>query len=245
MSFPPQHAGANKLLALLSPSDYDAVIHETTYVELPRGRILAKRGKPIENVYFLTAGIGSIVITTTEGRRAEAGIFGFDGYIPTSAIAGVETSSYDVFVQVAAEGYEMPYDKFRLWMEENRRFSKIMIRSIEAFSIQLAYTAVSNAIHDVTQRLARWLLMCDDRISGHEIALTHEFLSVMLAVRRPSVTTSLHILEGLGLIKSERGVVIIRNRQELERYARDAYGWPERESARLMQGVGSVYDTLE
>lgn len=245
MSFPPQHAGANKLLALLSPSDYDAVIHETTYVELPRGRILAKMGKPIENVYFLTAGIGSIVVTTTEGRQAEAGIFGFDGYIPTSAIAGVETSSYDVFVQVAAEGYEMPYDKFRRWMEGNRRFSKIMIRSIEAFSIQLAYTAVSNAIHDVTQRLARWLLMCDDRISGHEIALTHEFLSVMLAVRRPSVTTSLHILEGLGLIKSERGVVIIRNRQELERYARDAYGWPERESARLMQGIGSVYDTLE
>ncbi|WP_266018356.1 Crp/Fnr family transcriptional regulator [Brucella intermedia] len=242
MSFPPTDARANKLLALLSPSDYENVIREISYAELPRGTILAKTGKPIEKVYFLTAGIGSIVVTTAEGRRAEAGIFGCDGYIPTSAIAGVETSSYDVLVQVAAQGYEMPYDKFRRWMEGNRNFSKIMIRSIEAFSIQLAYTAVSNAIHGVTQRLARWLLMCDDRISGHKISLTHEFLSVMLAVRRPSVTTSLHILEGMGLIKSERGVVFIRNRHELERYAGDAYGWPERESARLMQGIGPMQD---
>ncbi len=243
MSLPPQDARANKLLALLPPSDYDAIIRETSYVELPRGVLLARMGKPIEDIYFLTAGIGSIVVTTAKGHRAEAGIFGFDGYIPTSAIAGVETSSYDVFVQVAAHAYAMPYAKFRRWMESSRNFSRIMIRSIEAFSIQLAYTAVSNAIHDVTQRLARWLLMCDDRLSGHEIALTHEFMSVMLAVRRPSVTTSLHILEGLGLIKSERGIVFIRNRHELEHYARDAYGWPERETARLMQGLGAVDDT--
>lgn len=77
--------------------------------------------------------------------------------------------------------------------------------------------------------------MCDDRISGNEIAITHELLSKMLAVRRPSVTTSLHILEGLGLIKSERGVVVIRNRPGLERFASDAYGWPEHEYLRLMQ----------
>ncbi|WP_043061985.1 Crp/Fnr family transcriptional regulator [Brucella anthropi] len=242
MPFPPQNAIANKLLALLPPSDYEALIQETTYVELPRGTVLAETGKPITKVYFLTTGIGSVIVTTAEGKRAEAGIFGFDGYIPTSAIAGVENSSYDVLVQVAAQGYEMPYEKFRRWMDESRSFSRIMIRSIEAFSVQLAYTAVSNAIHEVTQRLARWLLMCDDRILGKEIAITHEFLSIMLAVRRPSVTNSLHVLEGLGLIKSERGVVFIRNRHGLERYARDAYGWPEKEYVRLMQGFEPVGD---
>lgn len=94
-----------------------------------------------------------------------------------------------------------------------------MIRAIEAFSVQLASTAVTNAVHEINQRLARWLLMCDDRISGSEIALTHEFLSIMLAVRRPSVTTSLHVLEGLGLIRSLRNNIVIWDRKALEAYA--------------------------
>lgn len=234
MSFPSQDAMANKLLALLPPDDYAAIIRETVHVDLPRGVIIAEKGRSITKVYFMTSGIGSIVVTTAEGHRAEAGLFGFDGYVPTSAIAGVETSSYDVFIQVAGEAYEIPYDRFRHWMASSCNFSNIMIRSIEAFSVQLAHTAASNAIHDVPQRVARWLLMCDDRISGSEIALTHEFMSIMLAVRRPSVTTSLHILEGLGLIKSVRGAVLIRSRRALEQYARDAYGWPEKEYSRLM-----------
>lgn len=86
MPFPPQNTMANKLLALLPSSDYEAIIRDTIYVELPRGTILAETGKPIAKVYFLTTGIGSVIVTTAEGKRAEAGIFGFDGYIPTSAI---------------------------------------------------------------------------------------------------------------------------------------------------------------
>ncbi|MBA8840871.1 Crp/Fnr family transcriptional regulator [Ochrobactrum sp. RH2CCR150] len=240
MSIPKQNDMPNKLLALLPPDDYAAIIRETKFVELPCKTVLAKKGGDITKVYFLCSGIGSVIIQTEQGHRAEAGVFGFDGYVPTSAIAGVETSSYDVLMQVAGQAFEMPYDRFRHWMARSRNFSNIMIRSIEAFSVQLAYTAASNAIHDVPQRLARWLLMCGDRISGSEIALTHEFLSIMLGVRRPSVTTSLHILEGMGHIRSVRGAVIIRNRRGLELYAQDAYGWPEKEYSRLMSRFNSV-----
>lgn len=239
MDFPPQNIMANKLLALLPPEDYREIASELDHVALPRGTIIARTGHPIETVYFLTSGIGSVILSVGNGRRAEAGIFGFDGYIPTSAIAGVETSSYDVIIQISAEGYEFPYACFRRWMDRNRNFSKIMIRSIEAFSTQLAHTAVSNAVHDVTQRLARWLLMCDDRVAGGEIALTHEFLSIMLAVRRPTVTTSLHALEALGLIRAERGAIFIRNRPALEKYAEDAYGRAEKEYYRLMTSIFS------
>lgn len=112
-----------------------------------------------------------------------------------------------------------------------------MIRSIEGFAVQLAYTAVSNAIHEVTERLARWLLMCHDRVPGNEITLTHEFLSMMLGVRRPSITTSLHILEGNGYIRAERANITIRNRAALEEFAQDAYGKPEREYRRLMKDL--------
>lgn len=117
--------------------------------------------------------------------------------MPTSAEAGVETSAHDVGMQISGDCYRMEYQSFRGHLDRNRDFSRLIALSIEAFSVQVAHTAVSNAFHDVDERLARWLLMCDDRVSGHELALTRDFISLMLAVRRPSVTTSLHILECL------------------------------------------------
>jgi len=228
---------ANKLLSLLSREDRIALSVLLRPVSLERGKMIAKTDTEIDTVYFLTSGIGSVLLRSARGRAVEAGLFGFDGYVPTAALAGAESSSYDVVVQIPAEGFAMDYVPFRRWMDENRRFQRIMIRSMEAFAVQLAYTAVSNAIHEVPQRLARWLLMCDDRIAGNEITLTHEYLSIMLGVRRPSVTTSLHELEGRGLIRARRGNIVIRNRKGLEQYAQDAYGYAEREYYRLMHGV--------
>jgi CRP-like cAMP-binding protein len=228
---------SNKLLALLPDRDYDEIKVDLEYVVLPRGSVLAEVGKRIDYVYFMTAGIGSLVTKTPEGRYAEAGIFGWDGYVPTTAMAGVEYSSHNVNVQIPGAAYRIEYDAFRSCMERSRNFSKVVVRSIEAFSVQLAHTAVSNAVHDVNVRLARWLLMCHDRVSDNEIRLTHEYISQMLAVRRPSVTTSLQTLEGEGLIRSERGLITIRNRSGLEWFARDAYGKPELEYRRLMKDL--------
>ncbi len=227
----------NRLLSILPPDDFEDIAGKLRPIELPRGTVLATVGKQIEHVYFLTSGIGSLVATTPEGHKAEAGIFGLDGYVPTTAIAEVETSSHDVAMQVAGDAFLMDYSDFRALMDCNRNFSRVVIRSIEAFSVQLAHTAVSNAVHDVNQRLARWLLMCHDRVSGNEIGLTHEFISMMLAVRRPSVTTSLHTLEGRGLIKSQRAMITIRNRSALEEFAHDAYGKPEAAYRRLMKDL--------
>ncbi|CAK7255777.1 MULTISPECIES: Crp/Fnr family transcriptional regulator [unclassified Shinella] len=227
----------NRLLATLPKADLEQIADDLEYVSLPLGTSLAGVGKPIEYVYFLTDGIGSVVVTTPEGYRTEAGIFGFDGYVPTSAIAGVEVSPHDVVIMVEGGGYRMAYDAFRLRMDGNRNMSKVMIRSIESFSVQLAYTVTSNAIHDIDVRLARWLLMCHDRIKGDKIHLTHDFIATMLAVRRPSVTTALHVLEGHHFIRSERGNVVIRDRPALQEYARDAYGKPEMEFERLMKDL--------
>jgi CRP-like cAMP-binding protein len=108
------------------------------------------------------------------------------------------------------------------------------LRFAHAMTVQAHYTGLSNAVHPIDERLARWLLMCDDRTDGGKLELTHDFLSIMLAVRRPSVTTALHVLEGNGFIRSERGCIIIRNRRALEEFAGDAYGKPEAEYRRLM-----------
>lgn len=120
---------------------------------------------------------------------------------------------------------------------DNKNFSKVVIRSIEAFSVQLAHTAVSNAVHDVDERLARWLLMCHDRVPANEIGITHESISIMLSVRRATVTTSLHTLESNGFIRAQRGMITIRNRSALEEFAHDAYGRPEAEYRRLMKDL--------
>lgn len=236
MAAPLRSAPANNLLQLLPDVDFQMLAPDLKLAFLPKGTSLACQGEPIDAVYFLTSGIGSVVITTPGGRRAEAGIFGFDGYIPTSAVTGARISSYDVAVQLDAEGYSMDYDDFRRWMNQSKCFVQIMNRSMESFAVQLAHTAVSNAVHEVNERLARWLLMCHDRSRSDEMAVTHELLSVLLGVRRPSVTTALHVLEGEGLIRSLRGSVIIRNRPGLEAFARDCYGRPEAEYRRLMGG---------
>jgi CRP-like cAMP-binding protein len=232
-----RHPNHNKILALLPEADYAAMVPELTHVVLPRGMTLAKAEEPLEFVYFLTSGIGSVIAVTPEGNRAEAGLFGFDGYVPTSAVAGSEVSPHDVIVQVDADGYRMPYHTFRRSIETNRNLFKLMMRSMEAFSVQLAHTAVSNAVHEVSERLARWLLMCHDRLPGNEIGLTHEYIAIMLAVRRPSVTTALHVLEGNGFIKAERGNITVRNRAALEEFAHDAYGKPEEAYRRLMNDL--------
>ncbi len=237
MTLPVQSNVKNKLLTMLPADDFRQIAPELTYVDLRRGTVLASVGDPIEHVYFLASGIGSLVTTTPSGLQAESGIFGYDGYLPTTAMADVELSSHDISVQLPGGAYQMTYNSFRKWMDTNRSFSKVVLRSIEAFSIQLAHTAVSNAVHDVDQRLARWLLMCHDRVSGNEIAITHLFISRMLAVRRPSVTTSLQTLEGNGFIKSERSLITIRNRPALQEFASDAYGRPEREYQRLMSDL--------
>ncbi|WP_313618009.1 Crp/Fnr family transcriptional regulator [Agrobacterium sp.] len=231
-----QESVPNKVLSILPAADFALVAKHLEYIDLPQGTVLARVGEPIEFVYFLTSGIGSLVTTTPEGNRAEAGIFGFDGYVPTTAMAEVETSSHDVGMQVAGTAYRIDYPNFRVLMD-SKNFSKAVIRSMEAFSIQLAHTAVSNAVHDVDERLARWLLMCHDRVSANEIGITHEFISIMLSVRRATVTTSLHTLESNGFIRAQRGMITIRNRSALEEFAHDAYGRPEAEYRRLMKDL--------
>jgi CRP-like cAMP-binding protein len=133
-------------------------------------------------------------------------------YFPTSGIGSVVT--------VSPEGH--------------RAEAGLFGRFIHAFGSQISFTALSNAVHNIDERLARWLLMCHDRVDGNEILLTHEFISLMLAVRRPSVTTALHILEGKKLIRAERGRITVRDRAGLESFAGDVYGKPEEEYRRLI-----------
>lgn len=224
----------NGLLGLLRLDEYDQFGKDLVYTLLPQGTLLADADQPIKHVYFLTSGICSIIAMGDRGKRVEAGIVGAESFVPSAALTGVKVSSYQVLMQISGDAYSMEYSKFLQWLERSRTFTSIIVRANEALLIQVVQTALSNAVHDVNERLARWLLMCQDRLPGDTIELTHQFLSLMLAVRRSSVTDALHALEGRGFIRAERGRIVIRNRRELEEFSNGAYGKSKKEFERLM-----------
>jgi hypothetical protein len=123
-------------------------------------------------------------------------------------------------------------------MDQSRSLRSLLLAFAHVTAIQTAACAVGNAHHQLEARLARWLLMCHDRIAGDEFNITHEFMAMMIAAQRSGVTVSLHVLEGVGAIRSRRGRIVIVNRAMLEELAGDAYGEPEGEYRRLIGPFG-------
>lgn len=227
----------NRLLVLMAAEDFAEIAPYLERVDLPRSFPIAEANQPISHYYFVESGIGSIVAVSFEGLKAEVGLVGRDGVLPTAAILQSETTPHDIFMQVEGFGYRIEAVAFKGFLESNPDARGLFLRFVHTLTTQTAHTALSNSVHHVEERLARWILMCHDRAENGQIALTHEFISIMLAVRRPSVTTALHVLEGNKLIYSDRGRVTVRDRVALESFAVDAYGIPEEEYARL---IGSM-----
>ena len=224
----------NRLLAALEHSDQEVLVPLLEDIDLPRGLELSVPRTPAIYCYFPAAGIISTVVVSPDGRQTEIGVVGREGMSPASAILGSDQAPFRTVMQVEGRGWRMKREDLQPLIEQRPGVRRILLRWVQAFSLQIAYTALSHAAHSVDERLARWLLLCHDRVDGDSLALTHEFLSVMLAVRRPSVTNALHVLEGRGFILSRRGTVIMRDRAALENFAADCYGGSEREYERLL-----------
>lgn len=201
---------------------------------MPRSFQLSAPHEEADFAYFPETGIASIVAQSPQGQQAEIGIFGRDGMTPVSLVLAADKDPYSIFMQVEGNGYRIATSHMKRILSEDSDLQTLLARYAQSLAVQGAYTSLSNAVHHIDERLARWILMCHDRADGDELNLTHEFLAIMLAVRRPSVTTALHVLEGRKLIYSERGVIIVRDRAALEEFARDAYGEAEKEYERLV-----------
>ncbi|MBR0557052.1 Crp/Fnr family transcriptional regulator [Ciceribacter sp. L1K23] len=229
----------NHLLALLPKSEFLEINKSLQPIELPRGYAMVKAGAPVDHAYFPSAGVGSVITISSQGRRAEAGMFGREGFSPTSALVGGITSVHEVVMQVEGHGHRMPMKQMSDAIAQHSVFANVLARFVQTFVSQISFTALCNVSRQIDERLARWLLMFHDRVGSDEIALTHDQLSIMLGVRRPSVTTAIHILEGRKYIRSERGRVTIRDRRGLEEFAGDTYGAPEDEYRLLVGGLGT------
>lgn len=226
--------GQNNLLCTLSDEDQALLAPCLEPVSLEREKVLEAHGEVVEIVYFPTSGIGSSVAVSAGGRRIEAGLFGCEGMSGAAILLQGERSTHETFMQVAGKGFAMEAAKLTELLGQSRRLQRHLLRFVQVMMTQTSQTALSNGRARLEERLARWLLMCHDRMNGDTLTLTHEFLSVMLGVRRAGVTVGTHMLEGKGMIRAERGQITILDRDGLEHEARESYGIPEAEYARLI-----------
>ena len=225
---------SNKLLARLAEQEPRFDFGDFEPVDCPLDMPLFEAGQAISHVYFLDEGIASIVARSPEGFHFETGFIGREGFVLPSVALGADTIPHFGQMQVGGHGRRVTVKNFRAMFEASRALRNLCLRYAQVIIVQVACTAVSNAIHQFDKRLARFLLMCHDRSPSDDLTLTHEFMSAMLAVRRPTVTIALHVLEGKRLIWNDRGYVQITDRSGLELFAGDSYGVPEGEYRKLI-----------
>jgi CRP-like cAMP-binding protein len=228
-------ASRNRLLAALTPSDLQLLLPLLKATPLEAKRVLERRHEAIEYVYFVLSGLVSVVGTTRPNHRIEVGMVGCEGMTGLAVVLADGSSANETIVQSAGSALRLPADMLRESMAESRSLSAMLMRYAHVFMMQASQTAVSNGRGVLGERLARWLLMWRDRLNDDNLVITHEFLAILLGVRRPGITDVVHILEGKGLIKSSRSLIRIVNRDGLRKEANGFYGVPEAEYDRLIR----------
>ena len=199
----------------MSCADYSMISSRMVLVDLVRAQELVYPDWPIEYCWFLEGGIASVVTMSSEGHETETGIVGSEGMVNVATILGADTSPNRCFVQIPGKAYRLSAALLAKCLGDSAELRTLLHRYVHSFLTQISSTALANASFTVEQRLARWLLMCGDRLGRDEIHLTHEFLSVTLNVRRAGVTNALIALEAADMLTARRGIIKITNRPNL------------------------------
>jgi CRP-like cAMP-binding protein len=224
----------NRLLSSMSSADLGLLAPDLEPVTLGLRYILERPNRRIDAVYFPETGFASVVAVQADDTKVEVGLIGREGMSGLTIVLGNHRSPHSTYMQSPGRGQRITAVKFRKAMQASASLQGLLLKYVQAFMVQTAHTAIVNARTKLDQRLARWLLMAHDRLDDDRLPLTHEFLSLMLGVRRAGVTEALHALVTENLIRSARSEVIVLDRKGLERWAGESYGAPEAELRRLL-----------
>ena len=224
----------NRLLALAAAEMLAPIRDVFEPVRLEQGQAIHEPMQQIDHVFFLTEGLSSEVAIDEGGQRIEVGCVGSEGFVGVPAILGVDRSPHRSFMETDGSALIIATDQLLAAARENVGLMSLLLRYVHVFMMQIAATALADGRYHVEQRAARWLLMAHDRLRSDDLPLTHDFLALMLGVRRSSVTNALHVIEGAGAIKATRSLITVRNREDLERLAAASYGLPEAEYRRVL-----------
>jgi CRP-like cAMP-binding protein len=214
----------NRILAAIPENEFRLLRAHLEPVPLASHTILYEPHGHLEFLHFPNDGVVSLVVVFTGGKTVEAGIVGKEGFVGIPATIGMDRSPLREVVQIAGDGLRIRSS----FVRDALNAAPELRRQVEQFGVrlglQVAQTAACNRLHDVEQRLARWLLMAQDRISSEFLPITHDFLATMLGTDRPSVSLAAGLLQKRGLIEYARGSVRILQRGELEQSSCECYG---------------------
>ncbi len=215
---------SNIILLSISDNDYNSLRPHLEYVNLPNHQVIHEAGGKLEFAYFPNGGLISLVVVMKDGRTAEAGVVGNEGFTGTPAAVGLSRGSLRAVVQITGDGFRVKVGSLQNALVSAPLLQLRLGRYAAIRGMQIAQTAACNRLHGIEQRLARWLLMTQDRVALGSLRITHDFLATMLGTDRPSVSLAAGVLQKKGLIEYTRGAVKVVNRKKLEDCACECYG---------------------
>lgn len=213
----------NEILNTIPENEFSLLRPHLELVQLAHHHILHETGEKMEFAYFLNEGLASLVVITSDGRSVEVAIVGHEGIVGTPLAVGLNRGPYRSIMQISGTAVRVEAEILEEQLRCMPELRLLMNRFVLLQGLQIAQIAACNRLHEIEQRLARWLLMCQDRVGSESLPVTHEFLAQMLGTGRPSVSLAAGILQKAGIIENSRGAVKILNRTELESAACECY----------------------
>jgi CRP-like cAMP-binding protein len=215
---------SNKVLLATPENEYDLMRPDLTYVDLPHHLSLHEPTQKVEFVYFPNRGMVSQVVVTKDGRTVEVGVVGSEGYVGAGLAVGLSRSSVREIVQIAGDGFRMMGNALERILRSAPQLQAMLNRHAGLQGMQVAQTAACNRLHDIQQRLSRWLLMTQDRVHSGVLPITHDFIATMMGTDRSTVSLAASVLQKKGIIEYVRGAVKVVNRRKLQNAACECYG---------------------
>jgi CRP-like cAMP-binding protein len=207
----------------LNKYEFSSIRHHLQFVDLPHHLSLHQPHRTVQFAHFPNEGLISLVVELKDGKTVEAGLLGNDGASGMPAVLGLGRSPLREIVQIAGNGFRVKVDTLREILPSAPGLRAILSRYAAGLAMQVAQTAACNRLHKIEKRLARWLLIAQDRVDSGTLPITHDFLATMLGTDRPSVSLAASILQSKKIIEYSRGSVKILNRKNLEQFACECY----------------------
>lgn len=213
----------NRILAALPRREYESIEPRLKLVRLELGANLYLPEQKIEYCYFVTCGVVSLLAALENGATVEAGVIGPEGMVGIAAILGADSTPNLALIQGEGQAMRISTPDLRAEFRNGGKLRDLILRYTHTLFTQVAQTAACNRLHSIEQRLARWLLLTQDRVVSPEFVLTQDFLSRMLGVRRAGVSVAASTLRQAGLIDYRRGTMVVLDRKGLEHYSCECY----------------------
>jgi CRP-like cAMP-binding protein len=214
----------NRILGAIPDAEFRVVRPHLESLPLPHHCILHEPSRNLKYVYFLNSGLISLVVAMEDGKTVEAAVVGREGAAGLPSAVALMRSPLREVVQIPGEGFRVKVGSLRSILDSAPNLEMALSRYAVVQGIQVAQTAACNRLHDLEQRLARWLLMAQDRVASASLFITHDFLATMLGTDRPSVSLAAGILQRKRAIAYTRGALRILSRRKLENSACECYG---------------------